>query len=97
LTDNPKFQEAVDLLKRADVIPDLVALYSFAAVQTLAGAVRRAGNGEPKQVVEALRSGKFETAVGAVAFDGKGDRRDIHYSVLTMQAGGLVTGVEWRQ
>lgn len=97
LTDNPKFQETVDLLKRADVVPDLVALYSFAAVQTWAGAVRRAGSGEPKQVIEALRSGKFETAVGAVAFDGKGDRRDIRYSVLTLQAGRLITGVEWRQ
>jgi branched-chain amino acid transport system substrate-binding protein len=96
LTDT-KFQEAVDLLKRADVIPDLVALYSFAAVQTWAGAVRRAGSGEPKQVIEALRSGKFETAVGAVAFDGKGDRRDIRYSVLTLQAGRLITGMEWRQ
>ncbi|MEA2982615.1 MAG: branched-chain amino acid transport system substrate-binding protein [Alphaproteobacteria bacterium] len=97
VTDNAKFREAVDLLKGADVVPDLVALYSFAAVQTWAGAVRQAGSGEPKQVIEALRSGKFETAVGTVAFDGKGDRRDIRYSLLTLQAGRLITGVEWRQ
>jgi branched-chain amino acid transport system substrate-binding protein len=97
VTDNAKFREAVDLLKGADVVPDLVALYSFAAVQTWAGAVRQAGRGEPKQVIEALRSGKFETAVGTVAFDGKGDRRDIRYSLLTLQAGRLITGVEWRQ
>ena len=34
IMDNPKFQEAVGLLNAADVIPDLVSLYSFAAVQT---------------------------------------------------------------
>jgi branched-chain amino acid transport system substrate-binding protein len=96
LMDNPKFREAVDLLNGADVIPDLVSLYSFAAVQTWAGAVRQAGSGEPKQVIEALRSGKYDTAVGAVAFDGKGDRRDVRYSVLTLQAGRLIPGVEWR-
>ncbi len=96
LMDNPKFREAVDLLNGADVIPDLVSLYSFAAVQTWAGAVHQAGSGEPKQVIEALRSGKYDTAVGAVAFDRKGDRRDVRYSVLTLQAGRLIPGVEWR-
>jgi len=95
--DNSQFKEAVGLLDAADVIPDLVSLYSFAAVQTWAGAVRQAGSGEPKQVIEALRHGKYETAVGAVAFDAKGDRRDVRYSVLTLQAGRLITGVEWRQ
>ena len=95
--DNPKLQEAVNLLNGADVSPDLVSLYSFAAVQTWAGAVRQAGSGEPKQVIEALRSGNYETAVGAVAFDGKGDRRDVRYSILTFKAGRLTTGAEWRQ
>ena len=95
--DNPEFQKAVDLLRQADVVPDLVALYSYAAVQTWAEAVRRAGGGEPKKVIEALRSGEFRTAVGRVAFDQKGDRRDIHYSVLTWQGGRLMPGLEWRQ
>ena len=97
IRENPKFQEAVGLLNAADVIPDLVSLYSFAAVQTWAASVRQAGSGEPKLVIESLRSGKYETAVGAVAFDGKGDRRDVLYSVLTLQAGRLITGTEWRQ
>ena len=85
----PEFRSAVDLLKQAGIVPDLVALYSYAAVQVWAEAVRQAGGGEPKKVVEALRSGEFATAIGRVAFDKKGDRRDISYSVLTRQAGPL--------
>jgi branched-chain amino acid transport system substrate-binding protein len=95
--NNPEFRKAADLLKQADVVPDLVDLYSYAAVQTWAAAVRRAGSGERKKVIEALRSGEFATAVGRVAFDRNGDRRDIDYSVMTWQGGRLIPGVEWRQ
>ena len=89
LTD-VEFRKAVDLLRQADVIPDLVALYSYASVQTWAEAVRRAGTGDPKKVIETLRSGEFETAIGTVAFDARGDRRNLAFSVLTWQAGRLV-------
>ena len=85
----PEFRNAVNQLKQAGVVPDLVALYSYVAVQTWAEAVRRAGGGDPKKVVEALRSGQFPTAVGRVAFDQNGDRRDPSYSVLTWQPGPL--------
>jgi hypothetical protein len=50
---------------------------------------RRAGSGDSKKIAELLRAGKFTTAVGHVAFDPRGDRRDISYSVLTWQGGPL--------
>ena len=62
---------------------------SFAAVQTWAEAARRAGSTDPKVVIPALRAGEFETALGRVAFDQKGDRRDIRYSILTWKDGRL--------
>ena len=89
LTD-PEFRKAVESARQADVTPDLVALYSYAAVQTWAEGVRRAGGGDPKKVIEALRSGEFETAVGKVAFDARGDRRNLAFSVLTWQTGRLL-------
>jgi branched-chain amino acid transport system substrate-binding protein len=95
--DSAELRKAVDLLKQSDVIPDIVTVSHFAAVQTWAEAVRRAGGGEPKKVIEALRSGEFKTAVGRVAFDQRGDRRDIRYSILTWKNGRLVPGVEWHQ
>jgi branched-chain amino acid transport system substrate-binding protein len=87
--DDPGFKTASDQLGEAKVVPDLVALSSFAAVQTWAEAARRAGSSDAKAVIPALRSGEFETALGRVAFDQKGDRRDIRYSVLTWKDGRL--------
>jgi branched-chain amino acid transport system substrate-binding protein len=92
-----EFRKAVEHLRQANVVPDLVALNSYAAAQVWAEAVRRAGGGDPKKVIEALRSGKFPTVVGTVAFDQKGDRRDICYSLLTWQSGHLVPGLQWRE
>ena len=83
----PELPKTIDLLRAAGVIPDLVALNSFATVQVWAEAVRRAGGGDARKVIEALRSGEFQTAVGTVAFDQQGNRRDISYSVLTWQDG----------
>jgi hypothetical protein len=79
----------IDLFKKAGVVPDLVALYSYVAVQVWAGAVRIAGNGDPKKVAEALRNHEFTTSIGRVAFDRNGDRRDIKYSIATGQGGPL--------
>jgi branched-chain amino acid transport system substrate-binding protein len=95
--ENTDFIHAADTLMKAQVIPDMVALSNYAAVQVWAEAVRRAGSGDPKAVVAALRSGTFRSAVGNVAFDGKGDRRDIRYSILTWKDGLPAPGLSWRQ
>lgn len=92
--NSPEFRKTVDLLRQADVVPDLVALNSYAAIETWAQAVQRAGGGDPAKVADALRSGEFKTAVGPVAFDQQGARRDIRYSVLSWQGGRLRPGVE---
>ena len=94
--ENPDFRRAAELLLKAQVTPDMVALSNFAAVQTWAEAVRRAGSGDPNAVVAQLRSGTFNTAVGHVAFDEKGDRRDIRYSILTWKDGLPVASLPWR-
>jgi branched-chain amino acid transport system substrate-binding protein len=86
---SPEYRSAVDLLQQAGIVPDLVALYSYVAVQTWAEAVRQAGGGEFKGVGDALRSREFTTALGRVAFDQKGDRRDVGYSIVTWQKGLL--------
>jgi branched-chain amino acid transport system substrate-binding protein len=94
--ENTDFIHAADTLMKAQVTPHLVALSNFAAVQTWAEAVRRAGSGDPKAVVAALRAGTFKTAVGNVAFDERGDRRDIQYSIMTWKDGLPVPGFPWK-
>ena len=83
----PELRKTVGVLKQADIIPDLVALNSYAVVQTWAQAVIRAGNGDPRKVIEVLRSSDFQTAIGSVAFDAQGNRRDILHSILTWRDG----------
>ena len=87
--NSPEYRRVVDLLKREDVVPDLVALYSYVAVQIWAESARRAGSDDPKKVAAALQSGEFATAIGPVAFDKTGNRRNINYSILTWQDGRL--------
>lgn len=95
--EHPALRKAVELLQKAEITPDIVALSNFAAVQIWAEAVRRAGSGDPKAVAAALHGGTFETAVGPVAFDAKGDRRDIQYSILTWKDGRVVPGLSWQK
>lgn len=94
---DPGYLKAVAQLQKAEILPDLVALSNMAAVQTWAEAVRRAGSGDPKAVVAQLRSGTFDTALGKVAFDAKGDQRDMQWSILTWKDGNVVPGLPWQR
>jgi branched-chain amino acid transport system substrate-binding protein len=49
------------------------ALYTYAAIQTWAKAVEKAGTTDFEPVVGALASGSFDTVIGNVSFDAKGD------------------------
>jgi branched-chain amino acid transport system substrate-binding protein len=83
----PQLRKTIDLLKRSGIIADLVALNSYASVQILAEAVRDVGSSDPALVSRRLRSAKFETAVGPVAFDQQGRRRELQFSILVWHEG----------
>jgi len=53
--------------------PEGLTLYSYATVQAWAQAVEKAGTVEPKAVAQALHSQKFETVLGRIGFDDRGD------------------------
>jgi branched-chain amino acid transport system substrate-binding protein len=53
--------------------PEGLTLYSYGAVQAWAQAVEKAGTVEPKAVAEALHRHKFDTVLGRIGFDDKGD------------------------
>ena len=48
-------------------------LLSYAAVQAWAQAVEKAGSLEPQAVIASLHSNSFDTVLGQIAFDAKGD------------------------
>jgi branched-chain amino acid transport system substrate-binding protein len=53
--------------------PNARALYSYAAVQLWAQAVEKAGTTDAAPVAEALRREQFDTVLGTIGFDAKGD------------------------
>jgi branched-chain amino acid transport system substrate-binding protein len=53
--------------------PKAFTLYAYAAVEVWAQAVEQAGTFEPKAVAEALHRHQFDTVLGRIGFDEKGD------------------------
>jgi branched-chain amino acid transport system substrate-binding protein len=69
----PAAADAVAVFRAGGREPDNQTLVSYAVVQTWAQAVEQAGTLEPDAVIEALRSGRFDTVFGRIGFDEKGD------------------------
>jgi branched-chain amino acid transport system substrate-binding protein len=68
--------EAMDVVARFRDLgfePEGNTLYAYAAVQTWAQAVEKTGSLDLNDVIATLRSNKFETVLGEVAFDTNGD------------------------
>ncbi len=78
----------VEALKARGESPDGFALYSYAAFQVLAQAAEAAGSAEPEAIVAALRSGRtFDTVIGPIRFDAKGDVVDPSYVMYAWRGG----------
>ncbi|MGH6814313.1 MAG: branched-chain amino acid ABC transporter substrate-binding protein [Hyphomicrobiaceae bacterium] len=63
----------VDGLKAAKKPVEGYVLYMYAAIQVWAQAAEKAKTTEGKKVAEALRAGEWDTVVGKIKFDAKGD------------------------
>ena len=74
--DRPEAAELLARFRARGLGARAFGLGAYAAVQVWAEAVKRAGSLELAAVAEALRRGRFETVLGDVAFDQKGDLRD---------------------
>lgn len=71
---NPAAAPILARFEAKGTAPDGMTFYGYAAVQVIAQAVQAAGKADAKLVAQKLRSGEgFDTAVGRLSFDGKGD------------------------
>jgi len=64
---------AAEVMGRLQGQPNARALYNYSAVQLWAQAVEKAGTVEPKAVAAALDANQFDTVLGTIGFDEKGD------------------------
>jgi branched-chain amino acid transport system substrate-binding protein len=70
----PNAQGLVQRLRAQDQNPEGFTLYAYAAVQALAAAAEATGTMDSTRLAEWLRGGnRFDTVVGPVSFDAKGD------------------------
>ena len=77
---NPNAQDAVAAFKAKGFDPQGYTLYSYAAVQIIKQAAEKAKSLDPKKVAEAMHSGMtFNTVIGPIAYDKKGDRTTVDY------------------
>ncbi|HTV68283.1 MAG TPA: branched-chain amino acid ABC transporter substrate-binding protein [Rhizobiaceae bacterium] len=71
---NPAAKDIVEKFRAAGFEPEAYTLYSYAAVQVIAASIAAAGSNDPQAVAEATKAkGPFQTAIGELGFDAKGD------------------------
>jgi branched-chain amino acid transport system substrate-binding protein len=70
---NPVALPLVKRFRAAGYEPEGYTLYSYGAVQAWAESVRRAKSLDTAKVIAQLRKGSFETVLGEIGFDPKGD------------------------
>ncbi len=74
--DPAKDPAAADVVERflaQGFTPEGYTLYTYAAIQAFAQAAEDAGSTDVEALAEALRAGSFETVLGTIGFDEKGD------------------------
>jgi len=70
---NPGVEGLVQKFRDKGIEPEGYVLYTYAAVQAWAAAAEEAGTTDTEEVVEALNAGTFDTVLGELKFDDKGD------------------------
>lgn len=83
----PAATEVVARFKETGYEPEGYTLYTYAAIQAWVDAAKKAGSTEAEAVAEALREGTYETVLGPIAFNEKGDVKEPKY-VMYQWSGG---------
>ena len=65
--------------KAKKIDPEGYTLYTYAALQVWAAAANKAKTLDAKKVAETMRAGTWDTVLGKIAFDAKGDITIIDY------------------
>ncbi len=70
---NPVAQPVVEKMRAKGVEPEGYNLYTYGAIQAWAQAAEQAGSFEPEAIAAILKSAEFDTVLGVIGFDEKGD------------------------
>ncbi len=90
----PEAADAVKRIRAAGFDPEGITLYSYAAVQVVADAITRAGAAQLPKTVAALHQGSYQTVVGDITFDAKGDVTKPDYIIYRWTRGAYIPLVD---
>src|SRR3954465_2895330 len=86
--NKPTAKKIVDAFKAKGVDPEGYTLYTYAAMQVWTQAVAKAGTTEPKKVMDTIKGSAWDTVIGKLEFDAKGDIKQIDFVVYKWDAKG---------
>jgi branched-chain amino acid transport system substrate-binding protein len=75
----PTAAAVVKKFKDKGIDPEGYTLYTYAAMQIWTQAVKKAGTTDAKKVAEVIRAGKWDTVLGPISYDKKGDITTVDY------------------
>src|ERR1700743_2391705 len=78
----------VEKCKAKNIYPEGYTLYTYAAMQVWSKAVAKAGTTDPKKVMDAIKAGAWDTVIGTIEIDAKGDIKQIDYVVYKWDSKG---------
>ena len=83
----PSAKTVVESFRKDGFEPEGYTLATYAAIQVWAQAVTKAGTTDAEKVAEALRGGSWDTVIGKLSFDAKGDLTSSTYVWYEFQGG----------
>ena len=84
----PTAAAMVEKFKAKNIDPEGYTLYTYAAIQVWAQAAKKAGTTDPKKVMETIKAGSWDTVLGKIEYDAKGDIKQIDYVVYKWDSKG---------
>jgi branched-chain amino acid transport system substrate-binding protein len=86
--NNPAAKAIVEEFKAKNIDPEGYTLYTYAAMQVWSQAVAKAGSTDAKKVMDKIKAGAWDTVIGNLSFDAKGDIKQDTYVVWKWDAKG---------
>ena len=84
----PTAKAIVEKFRARNIDPEGYTLYTYAAIQVWSDAAKKAGTTDPKKVMDTIKAGSWDTVIGTLQFDAKGDIKQIDYVVYKWDASG---------
>jgi branched-chain amino acid transport system substrate-binding protein len=86
--NKPTAKAIVEKFKAKKIDPEGYTLYTYAAMQVWTKAVAKANTTDAKKVMEIIKAGSWDTILGKMEFDAKGDIKQLDYVVYKWDAKG---------